>query len=133
MTFFTEQYDFLVTYGPIVTIVGFLGFYAIFHYVLIKAGKGSKLNRYAFSLLFIALLPNFFAHLSLAIVHGAWSPFLAEIVNITPVATFIILNEYYLRKYVGYDRAVYMRYYRRWKSIGWSDEEIKEFLVDKLP
>lgn len=96
--FFTEQYDVMVTYGPIITILGFLGFYGMTIYSLHKSGEGSKITRYSFLLLFFALLPNFFAHLSLAVVHGAWSPFVAEVVNITPVVYLLIVNEIFLKR-----------------------------------
>lgn len=98
ISFFDENYDFLVTYGPTVTITGLFIFYTMFLVVLYKSKEGSKFNRYAFSVLAIALLPNFFAHLSLAVVHGAWMPFVAEIVNLTPVLIFLALNEFYLIK-----------------------------------
>ena len=111
--FFTEQYDVLVTYGPFVTILGFFGFYGIMIYLVHKNGQGTVFNRISFSLLFMALLPNFFAHLSLAIVHGAWSPFLAEVVNIAPVIYYIAANEYYYRKHDGMTRVEYNAFSHR--------------------
>lgn len=98
LNFFETNYDLLVTYGPIITITGFLVFYAMFLVDLLRTKKGSKFTRYAFVVLTVALLPNFFAHLSLAIVHGAWFPFIAEIANLAPVIVLLVLNEAYLCK-----------------------------------
>lgn len=97
--FFSNNYDTLVDKGPWITITGFLVFYAVMIYTLYKVGTGSTGQRWAFLALLIALTPNFFAHLSLAIVHGAWTPFIAEVVNIVPVVIYLILNEYYIRKH----------------------------------
>ena len=96
--FFEANYDLLVTYGPIITITGFLVFYAMFIVDLLRTKNGTVFTRYAFLVLTAALLPNFFAHLSLAIVHGAWFPFIAEIANLAPVIVLLAMNEYYLRK-----------------------------------
>lgn len=93
-----QYYELLVNRGPIVTIIGFLGFYAIMIYGKHQRKTFTSFDRYAFLLLFIALLPNFLAHFALMIVHGAYMPFVAEVVNIVPVIYYVLLNEYYLRK-----------------------------------
>lgn len=93
-----SNYDVLVNVAPYITGAGFISFYILMHYILIKSGEGSRLFTWAFSLLLIALLPNFIAHATLLVVHGAVAPFVVEIINILPVVTYIILNEYYIRK-----------------------------------
>lgn len=91
-------YEWLVNYGPFITIAAFFTMYGYTIFKLHQTKEGAKWDRIFFSVLIVALLPKFMAQLTLMIVHGAYGPFLAEISNLAPVIYIVIYNEYLLRK-----------------------------------
>jgi len=91
-------YEWLVNYGPFITIAAFFTMYGYTIFKLHQTKEGTKWDRIFFSVLIVALLPKFMAQLTLMIVHGAYGPFLAEISNLAPVIYIVIYNEYLLRK-----------------------------------
>lgn len=91
-------YDWLVNYGPFITIAAFFTMYGYTIFKLHQSKAGSIRDRVFFSVLIVALLPKFLAQLTVMLVHGAYGPFLAEISNLAPVIYIVIYNEYLLRK-----------------------------------
>lgn len=93
-----SYYEYLVNYGPFITIIAFFVMYGYTIYKLHSAQAGTIKDRVFFSVLVVALLPKFLAQLTLMLVHGAYGPFLAEISNLAPVLYIIVINEYFLRR-----------------------------------
>lgn len=93
-----QYYEWLVNFGPFITIVAFFTMYGYTIVKLHQSKQGSIRDRVFFSVLIVALLPKFLAQLTLMLVHGAYGPFLAEISNLAPVLYIVVYNEYLLRK-----------------------------------